>query len=50
MKKVTYSRNKGKNNRLFPIMQEHFGESINLTLIKLLTLLLKALVKAQTVN
>ena len=50
MKKATNSKNRGKISKLFPIMQEHFGKSMNLTRIKLMTLLLKALVKAQTVN
>ena len=31
-------------------MQEHFGKSMNLARIKLMTLLLEAPVKAQTVN
>ena len=54
MKKATNSKNKGKISKLFPIMQEHFGNSINLAriklMIKLMALLLEALVKAQTVN
>ena len=50
MKKATNSKNSGKISKLFPIMQEHFGKSMNLARIKLMTLLLEALVKAQTVN
>ena len=50
MKKVTNSKNKAKISKLFPIMQEHLGKSMNLARIKLMTLLLEALVKAQTVN
>ena len=50
MKKATNSKNRGKISKLFPIMQEHFGKSMNLARIKLMTLLLEALVKAQTVN
>ena len=50
MKKATNSKNIGKISKLFPIMQEHLGQSMNLARIKLMTLLLEALVKAQTVN
>ena len=50
MKKATNSKNRGKISKLFPIMQEHLGQSMNLARIKLMTLLLEALVKAQTVN
>ena len=50
MKKATNSKNKGKISKLFPIMQEHLGKSMNLARIKLMSLLLEALVKAQTVN
>ncbi len=50
MKKATNSKDKGKNSKLLPIMQEHLSKSMNLARIKLMTLLLEALVKAQTVN
>ena len=50
MKKATNPKNKCKISKLLPIMQEHFGNSMNLARIKLMTLLLEALVKAQTVN
>ena len=48
MKKATNSKNIGKIIKLFQIMQEHFGKSMNLACIKLMTLLLKAPVKAQS--
>ena len=48
MKKATNSKNKGKISKLLPIMQEYFGNSMNLARIKLMALLLEALVKAQT--
>ena len=50
MKKATNSKYKGKFSKLLPIMQEHFGNSMNLARIKLMALLLEALVQAQTVN
>ncbi len=54
MKKATNSNNRGKISKLFPIMQEHFGQSMNLARIKLsiklMALLLEALVRAQTVS
>ena len=50
MKKATNSKSRGKISKLFQIMQEHFGKSMNLARIKLMTLLLEAPVKAQTVN
>lgn len=50
MKKATNSKNKGKISKLLPVMQEHLGKSMNLARIKLMTLLLEALVKVQTVN
>lgn len=50
MKKATNSKSKGKISKLFQITQEHFGKSMNPARIKLMTLLLKASVKAQTVN
>ena len=46
MKKATNSKNRGKIIKLFQIMQEHFGKSMNLARIKLMTLLLEAPVKA----
>ena len=48
MKKATNSKNIGKIIKLFQIMQEHFGKSMNLARIKLMTLLLKAPVKPQS--
>ena len=50
MKKATNSKSRGKISKLFQIMQEHFGKSMNPARIKLITLLLKSPVKAQTVN
>ena len=50
MKKATNPKNRGKVSKLFPIMQEHLGQSMNLARIKLMTLLLEAFVKAQTVS
>ena len=49
-RKATNSKNRGKISKLFPIMQEHLGKSMNLARVKLMALLLEALVKAQTVN
>ena len=40
MKKATNTKNKGKIIKLHPIMQEHFGNSMNLARIKLMALLL----------
>ena len=48
MKKATNSKNIGKIIKLFQIMQEHFGKSMNPARIKLMTLLLKAPVKPQS--
>ena len=48
MKKATNSKNIGKIIKLFQIMQEHFGKSMNPARIKLMTLLLEAPVKAQS--
>ena len=50
MKKATNSKSRGKISKLFQITQEHFGKSMNLARIKLITLLLKSPVKPQTVN
>ena len=46
MKKATNSKSRGKISKLFQITQEHFGKSMNLARIKLMTLLLEAPVKA----
>ena len=46
MKKATNSKSRGKIIKLFQITQEHFGKSMNLARIKLMTLLLEAPVKA----
>ena len=48
MKKATNSKSRDKISKLFQITQEHFGKSMNLARIKLITLLLKAPVKAQS--
>ena len=48
MKKATKSKSRGKISKLFQIMQEHFGKSMNPARIKLITLLLKAPVKSQS--
>ena len=48
MKKATNSKSRGKISKLFQIMQEHFGKSMNLARIKLMTLLLEAPVKSQS--
>ena len=48
MKKATNSKSRGKISKLFQIMQEHFGKSMNLARIKLMTLLLEAPVKPQS--
>ena len=48
MKKATNSKSRNKISKLFQIMQEHFGKSMNLARIKLITLLLKAPVKSQS--
>ena len=47
MKKATNSKSRGKISKLFQITQEHFGKSMNLARIKLITLLLKSPVKSQ---
>ena len=47
MKKATNSKSRGKISKLFQIMQEHFGKSMNPARIKLITLLLKSPVKSQ---
>ena len=48
MKKATNSKSRDKISKLFQIMQVHFGKSMNPARIKLITLLLKAPVKAQS--
>ena len=48
MKKATNSKSRGKISKLFQIMQEHFGKSMNPARIKLITLLLEAPVKSQS--
>ena len=50
MKKATNSKSRDKISKLFQIMQEHFGKSMNPARIKLITLLLKSPVKPHTVN
>lgn len=49
MKKVTKSRTGNKVNKLLPIMEEHFGQSMNLARIKLMAFMLEALCIVQTV-
>ena len=48
--KTTNSKDLVKVNQILPIMQEHFGQSINLARIKLMALLLHALCVVQTVS
>ena len=48
MKKATNSKSRGKISKLFQIIQEHFGKSMNPARIKLITLLLKVPLKAQS--
>ena len=48
MKKATNSKSRGKISKLFQITQEHFGKSMNLARIKLITLLLESSVKPQS--
>lgn len=48
--KTTNSKDLVKVNQILPIMQEHFGQSMNLARIKLMPLLLHALCVVQTVS
>ena len=48
--KITTSKDLVKVNQIRPIMQEHFGQSVNLARIKLMVLLLHALCMVQTVS
>ena len=48
--KTTNSKDLVKVNQILPIMQEHFGQSVNLARIKLMALLLHALCVVQTVS
>lgn len=48
--KITTPRDSFKVNQILPIMQEHFGQSMNLARIKLMALLLHALCVVQTVS
>ena len=48
--KTTNSKDSVKVNQILPIMQEHFGQSMNLARIKLMALLLHALCVVQTVS
>lgn len=48
--KTTNSKDLVKVNQILPIMQEHFGQSMNLARIKLMALLLHALCVVQTVS
>ena len=47
--KITESKDLVKVNQILPIMQEHFGNSMNLTRIKLMAFMLHALCVVQTV-
>ena len=46
----TASKDSDKVNQILPILKEHFGNSINLARLKFMSLLLHALVIAQTVS
>lgn len=48
--KITDSKDLVKVNQILPIMQEHFGNSMNLARIKLMALMLHALCVVQTVG
>lgn len=48
--KTTIPKDSFKVNQILPIMQEHFGQSMNLARIKLMALLLYALCVVQTVS
>lgn len=48
--KITTSKDSVKVNQILPIMQEHFGQSMNLARIKLMAMLLHALCVVQTVS
>ena len=48
--KVTNSKNLVKVNQILPIMQGHFGKSMNLARIKLMALVIHALCVVQTVS
>ena len=48
--KTTTSKDLVKVNQILPIMQEHFGQSMNLARIKLMAMLLHALCVVQTVS
>lgn len=48
--KITDSKDSVKVNLILPIMQEHFGQSMNLARIKLMAFLLHALCVVQTVS
>ena len=48
--KITESKDSVKVNQILPIMQEHFGKSMNLARIKLMAFMLHALCVVQTVS
>ena len=48
--KTTDSKDLAKVNQILPIMQEYFGNSMNLARIKLMAYMLHALCVAQTVS
>ena len=47
--KTTDSKDLGKVSQILPIMQEHFGKSMNLARIKFMAFMLHALCVVQTV-
>ena len=48
--KTTDSKDLGKVSQILPIMQEHFGKSMNLARIKFMAFMLHALCVVQTVS
>lgn len=48
--KITDSKDLVKVNQILPIMQEHFGNSMNLARIRLMAFVLHALCVVQTVS
>ena len=50
MKVTTNFRDSGKVNQILPVMQEHFGTTMNLARIKLMALMIYALCMVQTVS
>ena len=48
--KITTSKDLVKVNQILPIMQEHFGKTMNLARIKLMAYVIHALCVVQTVS